>query len=70
MWKDPIVEEVRSHREAHAAKFDFDLAAICRDLRRQQDNSGRKIVSLPARRVKVVDSPGKDQKQVGRYTDS
>lgn len=35
MWKDPIVEEVRAHRQAHAEKFDYDLAAICRDLRQQ-----------------------------------
>ena len=33
MWKDPIVEEIRQHREAHAAKFNHHLAAICRDLR-------------------------------------
>jgi len=51
MWKDPIVEEVRKHREEHAAKFDYDLAAICRDLRQQQASEGRKSVSLPANRV-------------------
>lgn len=51
MWNDPIVEEVRRHREAHAAKFDFDVTAICRDLRRQQAESGRTAVSFPAKRV-------------------
>jgi hypothetical protein len=56
MWKDPIVEEIRAHREAHAAKFDYDLAAICRDLRQQQAGSNRKIVSLPAKRVQPVDA--------------
>ena len=29
--KDPIVEEVRKIRDAHAAKFQFDLHAICED---------------------------------------
>jgi hypothetical protein len=33
MWKDPIVEEVRKIREKHAAKFKYDLDAICRDLK-------------------------------------
>ena len=28
MWKDPIVEEIRQHREAHAAKVIHDLDAI------------------------------------------
>lgn len=51
MWKDPIVEEIRSHREAHAAKFEYDLAAICKDLRRQQAESDRKVVSFPAKRI-------------------
>lgn len=54
MRPDPIVEEVRKHREAHAARFDFDLAAICRDLRKQQAASGRPVVRLPAKRVPPV----------------
>jgi hypothetical protein len=36
MWKDPIVEEVRKIREKHAAKFRYDLDAICRDLKEQE----------------------------------
>ncbi len=51
MQRDPIVEEVRRIREAHAAKFDYDLAAICRDLRRQQQEPGRKVVSLSTQRI-------------------
>ena len=57
MWKDPIVEEVRKIREKHAAKFNYDLDAICRDLKKQERKSERKVVSLPAkkptRRVKT-----------------
>ena len=33
MWEDPIVEEVRKARDAHAAKFNYDLQAIYRDLK-------------------------------------
>ncbi len=57
MWKDPIVEEVRKIREKHATKFNYDLDAICRDLKEQERKSERKVVSLPAkkptRRVKT-----------------
>ena len=50
MWTDPIVEEIRREREAYAAKFNFDIAAICRDLQRQEQESGREIVTLPSKR--------------------
>ncbi len=50
MQPDPIVEEVRAAREAYARRFDFDLRAICRDLRDQERRSDRERVSLPPRR--------------------
>jgi len=50
MWKDPIVEEVRRIREAHAARFNYDLEAICRDLRKREQESGHEVVSFPPRR--------------------
>lgn len=60
MWKDPIVEEVRKHREAHAAKFGYDISAICRDLRRREEASVRKIVSFPAKRIQPRESDKAD----------
>ena len=48
---DPIVDEVRKVREDYARQFDFDLDAICRDLREKQELSGAKVVSLPRRPV-------------------
>ena len=42
---DPIVEEIRKYREQYAAKFNYDLEAICKDLRERQKTCGRKIVS-------------------------
>jgi hypothetical protein len=50
---DPIVAEVRIAREAYAAKFNFDLRAMCEDLQRRTDEAaraGKKVVSLPPRR--------------------
>ena len=50
MWTDPIVEEIRREREAYAAKFNFDIVAICRDLQRRELESGHEIVTLPSKR--------------------
>ena len=51
-WKDEIVEEVRKVREEHAAKFDYDISAICADIRRKQAKEGRRIVSNRKNAVK------------------
>ena len=51
MSHDPIVDEIRRIREAYAAKFNFDLEAIFKDLREKQARSGRPVVRLPANRV-------------------
>jgi len=47
--KDPIVEEVRKAREAHAEQFSHDMAAICADLKRIERACGHEVVSLPPR---------------------
>lgn len=47
-WKDEIVEEVRRVRETHAQKFHYDIAAICADIRRQQDEGNRKVITSHA----------------------
>ena len=43
---DPIVDEVRRIRDAHAAKFDYDPEAIFRDIKEQENRSGRNYVSF------------------------
>jgi len=49
--KDPIVEEVRRVRDVHAKQFDYDLDAICDDLRKREKASGQPTVSLPPKRI-------------------
>ena len=44
-WSDPIVDEVRRVRDAYAARFNYDLWAIYRDLKEAEKRSGRTIVS-------------------------
>ena len=46
MWKDQIVEETRKTREEYAARFDYDLAAIYKDLIKQQNRAVQKVVTL------------------------
>jgi hypothetical protein len=48
---DPIVDEVRRVRDAHAARFHYELDAIFRDIKEQEKKNGRKFVSFPPRRV-------------------
>jgi len=51
MWHDPIVAEVRRNREQYAARFNHDIRAICRAARERQKESGREVVSRPAKQV-------------------
>ena len=46
---DPIIAELRAIRQAYAARFDYDVEAIFRDIRARQEASGRDYVRLPAR---------------------
>jgi hypothetical protein len=46
---DPIVDEVRRVRDAHAARFNYDLDAIFRDIKEKEKKSGHKFVSGVAR---------------------
>jgi len=54
MWNDPIVEEVRAVRTAHAQKFNNDLKAIAADLKKQQKKSKRQVVSLPSKKPVIL----------------
>jgi hypothetical protein len=47
MWDDPIVTEVRKVREAHAARFNYDLQAIYAALKEAEQKSPRKKVDSP-----------------------
>lgn len=54
MTEDPIVQEVRLAREEYAAQFNYDLRALCEDLRHRTEDAaraGRQVVPLPAARL-------------------
>jgi hypothetical protein len=54
MWKDEILEEIYRIREEHAKAFNYDLQAICDDLRQKQAASNRQIISQPLKQPKVL----------------
>lgn len=54
---DPIVDEVRRVREAHAAMFNYDLDAIFQDIKEQEKKSGLTFVSYPPRRTAPNQTP-------------
>jgi hypothetical protein len=57
MKPDPIVESIRKVREAHAAKFGYDLAAICKDLKGREKDANQLVVRrAPKLRLKRTGS--------------
>lgn len=50
--RDLIVEEIHQFRREYAAKFNYDLKAICEDLRSREGEDGRGVVSFPPKRPK------------------
>ena len=52
---DPIIAEVRAVRKEYAARFDYDVDAIFRDIRARQEASKREYVRLPADRAVAAD---------------
>ncbi len=60
---DPIVNEVRRVREAHAAQFNYDLDAIFKDLKEQEKRSDRNFVSFDAHGNEPASSSKKQKKK-------
>ena len=53
MKTNPLLAELRRFRDAHATKFNYDLGAICADLKRERavlKQHGMKFVKPPRRR--------------------
>jgi hypothetical protein len=48
---DPIVDEVRRVRDAHAARFAYDLDAIFREIKEQERKTGLQFVRGEARQA-------------------
>ena len=46
MQNDPIIEEIHKIREAHAARFNYDIDAIVKDFQEKQKRRGISVVSF------------------------
>jgi len=51
--RDQIVDEIRRIRGDYARKVNYDLDAICQDLRENQSMGNQRVVSLPPKRPRV-----------------
>jgi hypothetical protein len=51
MWQDPIVEEVRRVRAAHAAEHDYDLQAIYAAVKAAEQASEREKIRFEPKRI-------------------
>lgn len=62
--KDPIVDEVREARRKHAQQFNYDLRAICADLKKKEKEYGKKygypIKSLNPKKVQTAGNEVRD----------
>jgi len=65
---DPIIAEVHSIRDEYAARFDYDVGRIFRDLQARQKTSDRTYVCFPARRPSI-NSKGTGHKGAGDTSD-
>ncbi len=46
--RDPIIAELRAIRQEYAARFNYDVDAMFRDIRARQEASGREYVVAAA----------------------
>ena len=56
MWQDPIVAETRALRDEYARQFNYDTDAIFEDLMAKQAMHPERLISLPPRKVRVVET--------------
>jgi len=54
MYQDPIVEEIRQIRDAHAKRFNYDLDEIFKDLKAKEKASARTYLRGKPRPAKQV----------------
>jgi hypothetical protein len=57
---DPIVDEVRRVRDAHAARFNYDLDAIFQDIKKREKENGLVFVQGVARQPARASQPSGD----------
>jgi hypothetical protein len=59
VFSDPIVDEIKRIREQYAARFNYDLKAMVRDLQSRQRDGNRQVVRREPRRPQKPAAPQK-----------
>lgn len=62
MKLDPVLAEIRETREAYSERFGGDVSAMLADLRKREQQSGRKLVSRAPKRI-ANDETGKSDRK-------
>jgi len=65
MEKDPILDKLHRVREEYAARFDFDLKAMFRDLKARQERGEFAVVHRSPRPPRVKLTPKKRPTKLG-----
>lgn len=52
MTQDTIIQEIRKYRNEYAKKFNYDIEAMGRDLRKRQGGSGHEVVKRSPKPVR------------------
>jgi hypothetical protein len=52
VMNDPIIAELRKIRDEYAARFNYDIDAIMKDLRKKEKEFPHKLVKLKPRKLK------------------
>ena len=51
---DPILDEVRTARDAIAKEFDYDIEKLAQAIKVREAQSGREVVRLTPRKITVI----------------
>ena len=54
---DTIIQEIRKTRDEYARRFNYDLHAMCLDLRREQELSGASVVTFSTKPIRPESAP-------------
>lgn len=54
---DTIIQEIRNTRDEYARQFNYDLHAMCLDLRREQELSGAPVVTFSTKTIRSESAP-------------
>ena len=65
MAKDQILDALHKARERYAARFNYDLKAIYRDLKAKQEQGKFEVISRPPRRPRAKQTLKKRSQQRG-----